>query len=104
MSPVEGLLHQIANKTRIYANCVIPGWAYSVTLARRFVANEMPQIEQVCGYPSRATETGELVRIDLTLLDDVASLPLLKLDLRMELEPFIIGVGKSAPGRRLKAS
>jgi len=94
MTHLEGIAHQIAREARIAANCAAPGWAYSVAIPRSLFLGEMPQTKHVCSHPTRSTKLGEIVRIDLNFLNDVTNTTALKLLLRMELEPFIIGVGK----------
>jgi hypothetical protein len=94
MTKLEGIAHQIAREARIAANCKMPGWAYSVAVPCGLFLDEMQQVERIRSYATRAAEPGELVRIDLDFLDVVADLPALKFLNCMELEPFIIGVGK----------
>ena len=94
MSPLEGAAHQIAREARVAANCAQPGWAYSLDIPRRLFRGEMKHPDRICSYASVSTILGELVRIDIDLLDIEAGAHALKFLLRSELEPFIIGVGK----------
>jgi hypothetical protein len=94
MTDLEGLLHQIAREARVAANCALPGWAYAVILLSSNLLGETKQIKSTCSYATRATMPFELVRINLDFLDEVADLATAKLLLRMDIEPFIIGVGK----------
>ena len=94
MTPFEAVAHQIAREARIAANCAMPGWAYSVVPPGGPLDGEVEKRFPVRSYPTRSTVPEELVRIDLDFLDVVSDLSSFKLLLRMELEPFIIGIGK----------
>lgn len=94
MDHLEGIAHQIAREARIAANCAQPGWAYSVSVPSALFVREVKQTQAVASYATRSDVPNELVRIDLDLHDIKTDLVALKLLLRMELEPFIIGVGQ----------
>lgn len=97
MTPLEGVAHQIALEARVAANCAnsaVPGWGYSVAVPEGLFLCKTQKVERILSYPSRNTVAAELVRIDLDFLDEITDTSALKLLLRKELEPFIIGVGE----------
>lgn len=94
MTGLEGLLHQIAREARVAANCAIPGWKHSIVFTDVLAASKLQQAVPIGSYPTRSTEPNELVQIDLDVFDGIADRSTLACQLRMELEPFIIGVGK----------
>jgi len=94
MNALEGVLHQIAREVRVAANCALPGWTQSIVFSGVLAKGELEQAVPIGNYPTRSAEANELVRINLNLLDHIADPATVKFLLRMELEPFIIGVGK----------
>jgi hypothetical protein len=93
MSPLEGLANQIASEARAAANCALPGWRYSVIIPSELFGGEIEKSFAIRSHPSRSAEPTELVRIDTDYLNVKSEVAALNLLLRMELEPFIIGVG-----------
>jgi hypothetical protein len=98
---LAGPLHRLAASARVAAGTaasdVFGGkWVASIGVARGFFDCEIPQANQICHMPMRAQKAGELVTIDFNLADDVPLALQVRAVLRMELEPFIIGVGNIA--------
>lgn len=94
MTPLEGIAHQIACEARIAANCAMDGWAYSISVPASLFSGEVEKTEPIRSYPTRSTIAGELVRIDLNLPHIEPHHASLAFLVSVELEPFIIGVGK----------
>lgn len=94
MNILEGIAHQIAREARIAANCALDGWAYSIAVSGDLFLGEMEKTQAVRSYPTRSAIARELVRIDLDFPNVEPHAATLKFLLRMELEPFIIGVGQ----------
>ncbi len=94
MTPLEGVAHRIAREARVAANCATTDWAYSVVPPSGLLDGEIEKRFPARSYPTRAAVPNELVRIDLDFVDVESDLSSLKFLLRMEIEPFIIGVGE----------
>jgi hypothetical protein len=91
-----GGLHQLANAIRAAAAVAheTPGWSRSLYVARTFFDGEVFKHLEVSLVPSRQTKPKELVRVDFDLLGFASLAGEVVTLLRMELEPFIIGVGQ----------
>lgn len=93
-----GALHQLASSIRAAGLIAVSQpfanrWCESIFVPQGFFDNESAQC-RVCFAPARIQEPGELVRIDFDLDDDMSDISQIATLLRMELEPFIIGVGQ----------
>lgn len=68
-------------------------WCESITVSRIFFDGEMAKRGSICICPTRAKKSGVLVRTDWDLPCGHPALPVLNNLLRLELGPFIEGVG-----------
>ena len=69
-------------------------WCGSVAVARGFFDCKIPQRNDICYSPERSKIVSKLVRIDLNLTEGMHEAQMIRNLLRMELEPFIVGVGQ----------
>jgi hypothetical protein len=97
--PLVAPLHRLASSIR---SAAITGasdvfgskWCESIGISPGFFDGEIPQGREICRMPMRREKPGELVRVDLNLQSGAELTGVVREFLRMELEPFIIGVGK----------
>jgi hypothetical protein len=87
-------LHQIASALRAVACCATSDWSMLPRLPAVFLDGQVGHSPAVGAMRVRPAEVAELVRLDFHLDNLVASHCETVSLLRLELEPFIIGVGK----------
>jgi hypothetical protein len=92
-------LHQIASALRAVACCATSDWSMLPRLPAVFLDGQVGHSLAVGATRVRPAEVAELVRLDFHLDNLVASHCETVSLLRLELEPFIIGVGESQGAR-----
>jgi hypothetical protein len=92
-SRFDGILHQIASAVRVAARSATDAWCSSVLLPPALFVDEIVQTLKVASGMRRVTMPGELVRIDLNLSGNIPAPLDIRRPLRLEILPFIIGVG-----------
>jgi hypothetical protein len=90
------IIHQLAHKLRAAAICATesPGWARLLMLPRGQLDRDKQQIVTVAISFVKPEKLGEIVRLHFNLPDGMAEPFPVRALIRMELEPFIVGVGK----------
>jgi len=96
MKKYHGVLHQIANAARSCAMTAVatPEWIQSIGISSIFFGREVPQKLVVGCCFARRREPRELVRIDLEFPVGFPLASVVRQSLKMEIAPFIIGVGE----------
>lgn len=95
MDDVEGIAHQIAREARMAANCaLVTGRIFALDIPASLFDSEMEKRLPVRSHFLGIAEHGELCRIDLNPSHLLPHADALIANIRRELEPFIIGVGK----------
>lgn len=92
-----GILRQIASVARAAAagSLAGSGWVSSIAiLPVSYSSSEIQQTLKCVICPCRATEPNELVRLDFNLPDVIPRRNEWQCLLRLEIEPFIMGVGQ----------
>jgi hypothetical protein len=95
LPPLNGILHQIASAARSAAAFAAdhPGWMQSIGIAAAFFDREVPEKLVIGRCFARRTKPNELVRVDLDFPIGFPSASEVRELLKMEIAPFIIGVG-----------
>jgi hypothetical protein len=82
------------NSARAVAGCLERnGYDHLLVIARALLDREVLEASKCASAPFRLTEPGELVRVDLNINDSFPQAAEVRSP-RMELKPFIKGVGK----------
>jgi hypothetical protein len=94
MSRMEDIAKGLASVGRGAACAATPDWARSITLTTSLFGSELLKRVECTSMPCRVAVLGELVRIDFDFNVIVSTKNDLAHLLRLEIEPFIIGVGE----------
>ena len=93
---VAGILSQVASRIRMAARCATGSSGSSVFLPRSFIEGDGSKGVDIALSSYAVTVPGELVRAHFDQFDFAAFAFDVRDTLRMEIEPFIVGVGHVA--------